>query len=214
MQQSFERALTASERRRLRADLGQLARRQAPAALRKEVLQVLLASLVVGLGFGLFSSHGWPVSLGATPLVGLLILVLSRGPRLRTERRRMQRLQAALEADRAQVRHIVASGFVEVEELSDLGAFYLFQTGPDELLVLRGQDYYATEAFPCLEFELVTVPDVLFHIRPLSPRVPPAQVLPAAAMRELAGVEDGLVLPGRLDQALAALRAARTAQTE
>ncbi|QPF72507.1 hypothetical protein G8A07_05870 [Roseateles sp. DAIF2] len=216
MRETLNRPLNGSEKRRLGADLAHWERRLSPRAKVREAVQAFGAALLVGLGFGLFGSHGFYYSmLGALWVAGLLLLILWV-PKERQGRGRLWALRRALAQNRAEVLRVEAEAYVEFEELGDSGAFYLFQTGPRELLLLRGQDYYATGGFPCLSFELVTVPGVLFHIRPLSPAAEPLRRFAPQAMLEFADLEDGRVLPGRLEDAQAALRAAlgRPAQTE
>ena len=85
---------------------------------------------------------------------------------------------------------------------------YAFDLGDDKLFVVRGQEYYETDAFPCLDFELVRVPMAFFAIRTFGPKASPVIEYPESAMRELSRVEDGTVVHGTAANALASLRSA------
>src|SRR3712207_4913236 len=74
--------------------------------------------------------------------------------------RRIAAVDAALQRGTADVVRARATGVVEFEEEEDEGALYAFQTGPDEILIVAGQDCYASPKFPREEFEFVMAPEL------------------------------------------------------
>ncbi|MFM2052319.1 MAG: hypothetical protein RL456_356 [Pseudomonadota bacterium] len=85
---------------------------------------------------------------------------------------------------------------------------YAFEITEDRLFVVRGQDYYKTETFPSLDFELIHVPRAFSRIRTFSAKAMPVVRYSESAMRELSQIEDGALVRGTATNALESLRSA------
>ena len=66
-------------------------------------------------------------------------------------------LESALRANQATEIRVQAHTVAEIEEREDEGACWLFELGDERLLVLSGQDYYATRRFPNDDFSVVRI---------------------------------------------------------
>ncbi len=68
-------------------------------------------------------------------------------------------LESALRKNAADVYDIRSRRFAEFEEFEDEGACYVFELDENRLVVLSGQEFYESAAFPSLDFSLVYVLD-------------------------------------------------------
>jgi hypothetical protein len=101
--------------------------------------------------------------LGAVASVLFLIMLIGGHTRWRRVRQQWRdqdvpEIREALKDGRVRVRAFEATAVIEIDQWDDEGGGYLFQVGPDEVLVLRGQIYEWAEegaAWPNSAFELV-----------------------------------------------------------
>jgi acyl-CoA synthetase (AMP-forming)/AMP-acid ligase II len=198
----YSRPLNQSERRRIQAELARIAREVGARRAATEAAQLAGAALVAGLGYSYFSGTSVAFSVLGCLAVGAVLLVITRFERWQQGSRRRRSLQQALKAAQARVVHVTAESYAEFNEFEDLGAMYAFQIDPASLLVLRGQEYYETEYFPSLDFELITVPGAFFIIRSHQAKASPAVAYAASEMLSLSAIEDEAVIPGTVANAL------------
>jgi len=77
----------------------------------------------------------------------------------RDSRRMIAVLKDALAGGSARAETISCKRFIEVEELEDEGACYLFEVDDKRLFLLFGQEYYSDAKFPSTDFSLVDILD-------------------------------------------------------
>ena len=209
MIEHLTRPLTESETRRIRAELARHSKRVSCWEQLKELLQVIVAVGIVGAGFSLFAKQPLAVALTGSLLLGVVLLCILWFERLRQVKPRIAALSAALKTGLVNVVHITSTGYATFSEYEDLGALYAFQISPAELFVLHGQEYYETEAFPCLEFELVDDASGAFSaIRPLSTKAAPVVAYTESEMLAVARIGDRCLLQGEVSNALSVLQQA------
>jgi hypothetical protein len=206
MHSSFSRPLTSSEIRRINARIARIAKEIAPFRLAKDVLQVLLMSSVAGVFYKLFTNTSWSVALIWTVGFGSIMSVIIGVSTWRKAKNYIQILSAALKRNTANVVRISSQAYASFQEYEDLGVLYAFQIEPDKLFILRGQEYYETGSFPCLEFELVDVPDAFNIVLSLSQKTLPMYIYPESDMLELAHIADGDIVEGEVGIAFNSLR--------
>ena len=68
-------------------------------------------------------------------------------------------LNDAIINGKARVETISCKRFIEVEELEDEGACYLFEIEDKRLFLLFGQEYYSDAKFPSTDFSIVDILD-------------------------------------------------------
>lgn len=119
----------------------------------------------------------------------------------------------ALAANRVEEIHVAPTGMVELEEIGDLGACYAFQVEPDKILIIRGQDYYATNRFPNSDFRIVAIPgptgepiEIAVHKR--GKKMDPDRVVSVEAQKHLRMPAHLEILSGRLEELEKILRSA------
>ncbi len=91
--------------------------------------------------------------------IALLVLPSSALSARRELRSRMAALRSALDRGEADTVRIRARGFVEFEEIEDLGQNLAVDVGEDEVLFLSGQDLFDMRRFPNSDFTLAEVSD-------------------------------------------------------
>jgi hypothetical protein len=101
-----------------------------------------------------------------------------------------RRLRSALRRDTAKVYEVHASAYVDFEEFSDEGALYAFQIDGHRIAFIQGQDFYASNRFPCLDFSLVHFldekgRDVEWVTEKRSPKAAPVRVIPRVIKKDL-----------------------------
>ena len=203
----YERPISSSEHRLVKSDITRFLKEISVRYLLKEYGRFLVASIVGGTIFGLFANYPWYFgTLGGVIFSAILfpIAILDRRRRLSI---RIQRLRQALALDRAYITEVSATAYASFREFEDLGAFFVFQVESDKLFVLRGQEYYETAKFPCLNFEIVSIPDALFVVRPLSQKVAPDLEFDDTTMLTVCSIDDQVILNGKIPDVLQVLRA-------
>ena len=141
-------------------------------------------------------------------LIAVVLLAILHFERWRSTVKIKRQLQEVLSSGTAQVVRVSSSAYAEFSELADLGPLYAFEVGDNQLFVVRGQEYYETEVFPSLHFELVHVPKAFSVIHTFGPKASPVIKYPETATRDLSHIEDGAVVQGTAANALASLRSA------
>jgi hypothetical protein len=171
-------------------------------------LQFVGAGAAVGAGYSLVTKTSLLNSLIAALVIAACLLAILQFERWRSTGTSKRQLQEVLRVGTAQVVRVRSSAYAEFSELADLGPMYAFEVADNRLFVVRGQEYYETEVFPSLDFELVHVPRAFSVIHTFSPKASPVIKYPESAMRDLSPVEDGTVVHGTAADALASLRSA------
>jgi hypothetical protein len=142
--------------------------RLAIASVDTERRRAIVRSLVSGMGLaGLIGAAAYwaakDVSLAsiATFVLGLAAVLAAMGvfSAIRSHRAHRRTLVSATKSRTAAVMDIRASAVVEVEEVEDEGACFIFQIAPDEMVILEGQDFYESPRFPNDDFSLVELLD-------------------------------------------------------
>lgn len=112
-------------------------------------------------------------------------------------------LDNAIAANRVEEIRVSAAEMVELEEIGDLGACYAFQVEADKILIVRGQEYYATRQFPNTDFSIVTIQDsnrepreIAVHKR--GDKIAPARVISVEMQKKLRLPQHLELLQGRL----------------
>ena len=208
MIERFERPLSESDSRRVRANIARIEARAAPKAVVTEAFQLAGAGAVVGVGYSLVARTSLLNSVIGALVIAAGILCILLFERWRSTAAIKRQLQEVLRSGTAQVVRVRSSAYAEFAELADLGPMYVFEVGDGKLFVVRGQEYYETEAFPSLDFELVHVPRAFSVIHTFGPKASPVIKYPESAMRDLISVEDGTVVRGTAANAFASLRSA------
>lgn len=155
MVERLERPLTATERRVLRVGLAANRARRALAPRR----HLLATAIVVGplwlLTF--LATRHFLVSTGFWVVVATIISVFVAVQEHRQCNQWRDALEGALEADRAVEDRVQCSEIVEIAERDDEGPAWLLQATTNEVLVLRGQDFYESHRFPSDDFSLSVI---------------------------------------------------------
>ncbi len=113
-------------------------------------------------------------------------------------------LDSALRRNEADLYHVRAARFAELEEIQDEGACYAFEIDADRIVFIAGQEFYAGAKFPSLDFSLVYVLDergetVEMFIDKRGAKTAPAMKIPAAKKRELEIPDHLVTRVGRID---------------
>jgi hypothetical protein len=172
-----------------------------------EFAMYLLAGAIGGTLAAVFGHISWLACVGGGLLIASLLFAVFTVGHWRENAKRIRSRLSTRERGLANVTEINSSAYAYFKEYKDLGAMYAFQVEPRTLYVMVGQDYYPTNRFPCLHFELITVQTVLFSIRPLSPKIPPTFEFDDKITRELCSIEDGTILEGDLAEVIQLIRA-------
>jgi hypothetical protein len=206
------RPLTDEEARRLRLALADSERREG-AATRAAAVPGAAVTVVL-----------WALTLLASdaplPFVTAFWIVFGLGLVLWVRRSLRRDLEGVAEGPRSALRRLEAeeyrvdaSAYAEFEEVEDEGAAYAFQTAPDRLLFLHGQEFYPTDTFPALRFALVYplteagTPAEMW-IDTESPPATPERVLPGALKLAVDDFPETLqILAGTIDDIESALEA-------
>jgi hypothetical protein len=206
MIQSYSRSLTESETRRIKIELARIAKETSLLNRLKEAAQVLAAALVAGSAYSYFTSSHWYQSIIGAVILGVLLLVILWFESWSKNLSRVRNLSGALQKSNADIIRVTATAYSTFCEFEDLGVLYCFQIEPNKLFIIRGQEYYETDWFPCLDFELVNVVNAFCNVRSLSPKIPPTVTYSEKEMLEVASIEDNVTIEGQVDNALQALR--------
>lgn len=208
MVRDFERELTAEEKRFLSAEINRLRKEISTRYLGKEFLKFLIAGLIVGgVVYGLFGKYPWHYGLMAGGAFVCLLFPITTFSQYTKHKKRLIALENAKAHGRASIRYVEATAYASFREFEDLGVLFVFQIGKNKLFVLRGQEYYGSNRFPCLNFEMVTIQDVHFKIDPKSQKVKPIVEFDDKTMRDVCSVKDQSILEGELSNVLEILRA-------
>ena len=127
-----------------------------------------------------------PIWLG----IAVVIAAWSLRDGLRDLRKARGRLESALRRNEAKEVRIAASEMVELEEKEDEGACYVFQVDDDSVVVVSGQEFYASARFPNSDFSIATILDeagneVEMFIEKRGSRLKPSRVIPSEAATKL-----------------------------
>lgn len=200
----FERPLSESEVRRIRRRATAVRERlwRGPRTALK-ISSVLCGVLcVVTL---LASTVEWRVIVVFWAAMALVFTALAVATGLRDLLRLARQLEETARLGKAEVVRVRCGAMVELEEIEDEGACYAFQVEPDKVLVVDGQEFYATKRFPNEDFDLVHVRDgsgqlvelfIETHGRPLTP----SRTIPSTIKGTLEVPEHLSVVPGKLDE--------------
>lgn len=199
-----ERALTEAERRMLRLRLTTLERRRRSAARRAAGSAGFICG---GLWLATIAASdvSWPIItlfwLVVAAVLGLWVFRSQVG----SLRASIVDVESAIRRKQAVVHSVRCSDLVEVEEAEDEGACWLLQLPGERVLVLAGQEYYATARFPSDDFSLVEI--LREDGRPLERlieaggrKLAPSRKLPAELRRNLPSEETWQVLHGSIHE--------------
>lgn len=138
----------------------------------RSLYRIALYSALPGYGVaGLIILAGNLLSKEKTPVWFTLLIFLGAGTVLfvsvfrsllrqnKDGRRIISVLEDALSNGMAREEKILCSRMVEIEELEDEGACYLFEIEDKRLFLLSGQEYYSNSKFPSTDFSLVDILD-------------------------------------------------------
>jgi hypothetical protein len=97
-------------------------------------------------------------------------------------KKRLKGLDYLINKDQIDVLNIQSDRFYQLEELHDLGEYYLFEINPKKLILLGGQEFYPTESFPNAHFEIIEGRDkegklLIFEILEKGERIEPIKKL-------------------------------------
>jgi len=202
-----ERSISSSERRLVKLDITRILKELSVRYLLREYGQFFVASVVGGSIFGFFANYPWYFGTLGGVIFSAILFPIVKFERGREFSLQVKRLRQALTLDRAYITEVSATGYASFQEFEDLGAFFVFQVEPDKLFVLRGQDYYETQRFPCLNFEIVSIPNALFVVRPLSQKIGPDLEFDDKTMLTVCSIDDQFILNGTISDVLQVLRA-------
>jgi hypothetical protein len=204
----FERPLSESDCRRIRAYIGRIESRFTPKVVAVEALQLIGAGAVVGIGYSVITRTDTLKSIAGALFIAAGLFAVALFDRWRSSAAAKRKLKEALLSATAQVVRVRSSAYAEFSEVADLGPMYAFEVGDTKLFVVRGQEYYETEAFPSLDFEFVHVPGAFSIIHTFGPKASPVIKYPESATRDMSPIQDGTIVPGTAANALASLRSA------
>jgi hypothetical protein len=208
----MQRPLEPAEIRLLRAAVAAAHRRTASVRRRG-----LLALAVVILPLWVLTIVTSKLFLAPTALWALLATVIGLWS-ARSEKTLRVAQQAALEdalaANRVEEIRVASTEMVELEEVGDLGACYAFQVEPDKLLIVQGQDFYASRQFPNTDFSIAIIRDskgkpVEIAVHKRGEKLRPTRVVPATGQKKMRLPEHLEVLQGRLVELESLLASAR-----
>lgn len=191
----------------MKSDIAGILKELSVRLLFKEYGQFFVASVIGGTIFGFFANYPWCYGTLWGVMFSTILFPIAIFERRRGISIRIQRLRQALALDRAYITEVRATGYASFREFEDLGAFFVFQVEPDKLFVLRGQDYYETPRFPCLNFEIVSIPNALFVVRPRSQKIGPDLEFDDKTMLTVCSIDDQVILNGTIPNVLQVLRA-------
>lgn len=166
MYELVERELNTREIRLLKSKVRRYEKEVRPAyrvALVAGLLGYGVAGLIVLAG-NLLSKDKTPLWFTLLILVGVgtfLFVSVSRGLLKQNKhvRRMVCVIHDALEHGSVREEIVRSDRMIEVEELEDEGACYLFEVEDRKLLLLFGQEYYSGPKFPSTDFSLVEILD-------------------------------------------------------
>ncbi len=162
----------------------------------RSIVIVLAVGFFTGTSFCLFANYPWHLGSIFGPVAGVFIN-FSSGIHYHKWARKF--INASNQVKEVHVTEIKALRFVEFEEYEDLGVIYGFEIEPGRIFILNGQDYYGTIRFPCLHFEIIDIPGVLYTIRPKSSKEPPYRLVPRDIMKELKFYKDRVVVNSNIE---------------
>ena len=200
------RPLVESERRLLRAKIRDLESRAGRGA---HVVGVGVLVIAILWALTLMASEAtWPWITLFWILAGGLILLWARrdmGRDLAHLSEMARAFESALRRNEAEVFHIKAKSFVEIEELEDEGACYAFDIDEGRIVFVVGQEFYPEAKFPSHDFSLVYILDergnpVHMVIDKRGPRASPAQVVPRNLKLQVEIPEHLEIINGSLGQ--------------
>jgi hypothetical protein len=176
--QPVRRPLTQGEQRQLRAQFSDL--RVNPlglAALVGIFVALWLATVLFTEGPVLLATVVW-AGLGGVATLSAYLSVR------RTFGRRRRALKSALKRNAGDVFDIRARAFVEFAEVEDEGACYAFELDNGCIVFVIGQDFYADDDFPSLDFAIVHALDQRDQVAEMilekrGPKVKPVRIVPA-----------------------------------
>jgi hypothetical protein len=199
---SFDRPLTESEQRMLASRLKNLGRR-GRTALSRAIAPIGIVSAALWLVTLIVSDIHWPAITIFWFAFGTGMCMWVWRSEATSLRSKIASIESAIRRNAASVQRVRSSELVEIEEREDEGACWLFQLPDDQILVLNGQEYYATATFPNDDFSLVQI--LREDGRPLEQlievtgkKLAPSRKLAAEVRRRLSNESDLQVLRGSL----------------
>ena len=117
----------------------------------------------------------------------------------------VRRFETALQDNTAIEIRIQTEEFVEFEEEEDEGACYAFQLPDRRIVLLSGQQFYSSAAFPNSDFSLVDIPSadgtvIVGHIEKRGHKIEPIRTIPANKKAALRIPNSCQVIDGDLSQ--------------
>lgn len=198
-----ERPLTADERRALETQAA-YARSTGAATLRRMALICGAASAVLAVLTLLASDAPAQVVLLFWAVVGTALIFWTAIPERRQWRAKAAALTDGLQTARARDWEVRSSRMVEFEEIEDEGACYAFEVDSGQVVLIQGQQYYATDRFPSDDFSVVQIVtasggviDEALTVR--GRKLAPERLVTADVKDVLLLPEDLAVLPTSLD---------------
>ena len=128
------------------------------ALLKSALASVAVCGVLAALTL-LASDAPRPVILGFWAAIAALLSVWIGLAERRRLRQKAASLAAGLHADRVRGIRIQSPRVVEFEEIEDEGACFAFEVGPNRVVFIHGQQFYATDAFPNSDFSIIEVLD-------------------------------------------------------
>jgi len=198
-----ERPMTAEERRGLATEAAS-ARAAAAAILRRMALICgVVSAVLAGLTVLASDAPTWVVLLFWTG-IGTMLTFWTAIPERRRWRARAAELTDGLQTGRVREWAVQSSRMVEFEEIEDEGACYVFAIDAGHVVLLQGQQYYATDRFPSDDFsvvQIVTDRGIVIGegLSVRGRKLAPERLVPADVKDVLSWPDDLAVLPTSLD---------------
>lgn len=204
MYKQYVRPLTKSESRYLQLECARRKNLALKELAPKSIMIALGVGLLAGIGFGIFANYYWYWGALLGAFAAFLLKVLA-GFDYHKSHSNFSSLSK--KADETKVTRIESSRIIELKEFEDLGVTYCFEIEPNKFFILSGQDYYETQRFPCLNFEIIEIEKLLYTIRPKSIKLLPDRVIPECISKEIKFYETEVIVDGTFENIEDSLKA-------
>jgi hypothetical protein len=202
MYQRIERPLKPREASSLNAHIGRARRDGRFAAQLVTVSQLGLFMFVGAVVLGWFAGRSLVESALFASLITLAMAPIVILGNRRKQNRAIQGYRSILEANRVVVHVVRSQSCIKFAEHEDEGDLWMFQLSADEVLVLKGQEYYETRRFPALNFEIIAMGDLPIQLRTQSAKISPQETISSSGSDLLPSIEGGIiVMKGHIDHA-------------
>lgn len=197
------RSLTETQRKLLAEEIKEIHDRKRLFCRRLAI--AYLSFCIFCCGLTIFAANvAWYWAVIAWSLIGACLFGWSVLEENSKNRKHVDRLARILEKNEAEVIHVESHEMVEFEEIEDEGATYAFQVDSEQILLLSGQEFYPTEAFPSSRFEIICMNDAMkcgldTSIESFGDKLQPLRTISVAAQNNFRYVQGVEVLNGRLN---------------